>query len=106
MRYQIKACSISTLPRASSGQQDAYVTALPVRCDTNDVLEAALAHSAAFAEFGPTGHLVWVSVDGGEFARRGDTFADATDAFADALNAATRAGLVTEFNGVYRRVGA
>lgn len=108
MKYQIKATNISQFPRASTDQQPAFIEALPLLCDTDDATEAAFAYNAAFAEFGPTGHAIFLSIDGSEFRptwrQRSDELLDTLDQFEDALRAAQRAGLATEFNGVYTRV--
>ena len=108
MKYQIKATNISQLPRASTDQQPAFIEALPLLCDTDDVTDAAFAYDAAIAEFGPTGHAIFLSVDGGEFQPTwrnvSDEMHETLDQFEPALRAAKRAGLATEFNGLYTRV--
>lgn len=108
MKYRIKAASISQLPREGTGLQPAFIEALPLLCDTDDVTDAAFAYDAAFAEFGPTGHVRFLSVDGGEFQPTwknvSDEMFETLDQFEPALRAAKKAGLATEFNGVYTRV--
>lgn len=108
MKYQIKATNISQFPRASTGQQPAFIEALPLLCDTDDVTDAAFAYDAAIAEFGPTGHAIFLAVDGGEFQPTwrnvSDELHETLDQFEPALRAAKKAGLATEFNGLYTRV--